>query len=319
MWQSTPTSKERVFNSDNIVYHFISRIANDNSEITGDMNLLGNFALNLDFWQHVFDTHDADRFEYLARALRISMVGLFYDRYGDTPEEVLNRVRIRDILCTAPRKNTVLADIVQHFTQLKDEVGVDLSHRASCACGYLNEESKIGQICPLCHTACGKTKLSDADKKFYDGVKNELDNHFAAHGANINEDFKRGPCGYLNSKKQFNDEPYRGHCGYLNPDLYKNLGMLREKGLIKPDTDPVKPPKWLTHLYTDQVENDGELPDKAKICGLLHYMIDYVASWSDCCDAHSSQQMKDMLPLLVRCKPSSRRKNNANLFYILWR
>ena len=62
-------------------------------------------------------------------------------------------------------------------------------------------------------------------------------------------------------------------------------------------------PKWLTeHLYVDSVENDGELSDKKKLHDLLGYMVDYTASWTECDDAHSAQQMKDILPLLVRCK-----------------
>lgn len=61
-------------------------------------------------------------------------------------------------------------------------------------------------------------------------------------------------------------------------------------------------PKWLTHLYVDSVENDGEFPDKKKLHDLLDYMVDYVGSWSGCDNAHYAQQMKDMLPLLVRCK-----------------
>lgn len=61
--------------------------------------------------------------------------------------------------------------------------------------------------------------------------------------------------------------------------------------------------KWLTqHLYVDGVENDGELPDKKKLHDLLDYMVDYVGSWTGCDDAHSAQQMKDILPLLIRCK-----------------
>lgn len=63
-----------------------------------------------------------------------------------------------------------------------------------------------------------------------------------------------------------------------------------------------EPPKWLTHLYIDSVENDGEFPDKKKLHDLLDHMVDYVGSWTGCNDAHSAQQMKDILPLLVRCK-----------------
>lgn len=72
---------------------------------------------------------------------------------------------------------------------------------------------------------------------------------------------------------------------------------------FSPEKDPCVPPKWLTqHLYVDGVENDGELPDKKKLHDLLDYMIDYVGSWTGCDDAHSAQQMKDILPLLIRCK-----------------
>ena len=70
-----------------------------------------------------------------------------------------------------------------------------------------------------------------------------------------------------------------------------------------PQKDPCAPPRWLTqHLYVDSVENDGERPDKKKLHDLLDYMVDYVASWTGCDNAHYAQQMKDMLPLLVRCK-----------------
>lgn len=69
-----------------------------------------------------------------------------------------------------------------------------------------------------------------------------------------------------------------------------------------PAKDMCMPPKWLTHLYVDSVENDGEFPDKKKLHDLLDYMVDYVGSWAGCGDAHSAQQMKDILPLLVRCK-----------------
>lgn len=70
-----------------------------------------------------------------------------------------------------------------------------------------------------------------------------------------------------------------------------------------PEKDPCAPPKWLTqHLYVDSVENDGEIPDKKKLHDLLDYMVDYVGSWTGCDNAHYAQQMKDMLPLLVRCK-----------------
>lgn len=61
-------------------------------------------------------------------------------------------------------------------------------------------------------------------------------------------------------------------------------------------------PKWLTELYVDNVKNDGEFPHKKKLYDLLDCMADYVASWTRCDDAHSAQQMKDILPLLVRCK-----------------
>lgn len=269
-----PTLNERVLSTD-IVSQFISRIANDDSVITGDMNFLENFALNADFWQHVFDIHDADRFENLIRALRISMVGLFYDKCGDTPDEVLNCDWFKDLFSAASRKDAVLADIIQHFTQLKNEVGVDLSHRASCGCGFLNEESQIGQICPVCRTACGRTELSDADKKFYDGVKKEVEQHFAAHGG----------CGYMSSKYD---------------EMLKNND--RQRKVCRPDKDPCKPPKWLIKLYSNPIDNDGELPEKVKLHRLLSYMIDYTASWTECCDARSAQQMKDILPLLMRCK-----------------
>jgi len=70
-----------------------------------------------------------------------------------------------------------------------------------------------------------------------------------------------------------------------------------------PAKDMCMPPKWLTqHLYVDSVENDGECCDKKKLHDLLDYMVDYVASWSGCDDAHTAQQMKDILPLLARCK-----------------
>ena len=72
---------------------------------------------------------------------------------------------------------------------------------------------------------------------------------------------------------------------------------------FSPEKDPCVPPKWLTqHLYVDGVENDGELPDKKKLHDLLDYMVDYVGSWTGCDDAYSAQQMKDILPLLIRCK-----------------
>lgn len=78
-----------------------------------------------------------------------------------------------------------------------------------------------------------------------------------------------------------------------------------------PEKDPCVPPKWLTqHLYVDSVENDGELPDKKKLHDLLDYMVDYVGSWTGCDDAYSAQQMKDMLPLLVRCKNILKKKNS---------
>ena len=78
-----------------------------------------------------------------------------------------------------------------------------------------------------------------------------------------------------------------------------------------PQKDPCVPPKWLTqHLYVDSVENDGELPDKKKLHDLLDYMVDYVGSWTGCDDAYSAQQMKDMLPLLVRCKNILKKKNS---------
>ena len=61
-------------------------------------------------------------------------------------------------------------------------------------------------------------------------------------------------------------------------------------------------PKWLTDLYVDNVKNDGEFPHKKKLYDLLDCITDYVASWTRCDDAYSAQQMKDIFPLLVRCK-----------------
>lgn len=102
------------------------------------------------------------------------------------------------------------------------------------------------------------------------------------------------------------EQVVHGHCGYLDPEF----SGLRQKtdpqdNLLRkcsPQKDPCVPPKWLTHFYVDGVENDGEIPAKKKLHDLLDYMVDYVGSWTGCDDAYSAQQMKDILPLLVRCK-----------------
>ena len=77
--------------------------------------------------------------------------------------------------------------------------------------------------------------------------------------------------------------------------------IITKRMLEHPSTATVIP-KWLTELYVDNVKNDGEFPHKKKLYDLLDCMTDYVASWTRCDDAHSAQQMKDILPLLVRCK-----------------
>ena len=111
----------------------------------------------------------------------------------------------------------------------------------------------------------------------------------------------------FSSKVKEEVEEERGHCGYLDPKWpgqtklsNSSHELLRKCG---PQKDPCAPPKWLIqHLYVNSVENDGEIPDKKKLHDLLDYMVDYVASWTECDNAHSAQQMKDILPLLVRCK-----------------
>ena len=85
---------------------------------------------------------------------------------------------------------------------------------------------------------------------------------------------------------------------YYGLDTIKNT--IRTKGILEHPSSVQ--PEWLTHLYVDNVENDGEFPDKKKLYNLLNYTIDYVGSWTRCDDVYSSQQMKDILPLLVRCK-----------------
>ena len=50
------------------------------------------------------------------------------------------------------------------------------------------------------------------------------------------------------------------------------------------------------------ITKTGEFPHKKKLYDLLDCIADYVASWTRCDDAHSAQQMKDIFPLLVRCK-----------------
>ena len=102
------------------------------------------------------------------------------------------------------------------------------------------------------------------------------------------------------------EQVVRGHCGYLDQEFSE----LRQKTdsqdnlprKCSPQKDPCVPPKWLTHFYVDGAENDGEIPAKKKLHDLLDCMVDYVGSWTGCDDAYSAQQMKDMLPLLVRCK-----------------
>lgn len=124
-------------------------------------------------------------------------------------------------------------------------------------------------------------------------LENDIRRHFG-YLTSFCEGFEHSHCGYLNHQpNQFNqiEAPATSHSS--------SRELLRKSS---PEKDPCVPPKWLTHLYADSVENDGEFPDKKKLHDLLDHMVDYVGSWAGCNDAHSAQQMKDILPLLVRCK-----------------
>lgn len=172
------------------------------------------WVLNDDFWNDLWLTefHEErtsnNKFDILIGALRHSMVGLFYDRFGGDEDAV----------------------------------------KASSA------------ISQLKHTA------------IWPQLENDIHRHF----------------GYITT-----------FCEIFE-NKFEHNHLLRK---CSPAKDKCMPPKWLTqHLYVDSVENDGEFPDKKKLHDLLDYMVDYVGSWAGCGDAHSAQQMKDILPLLVRCK-----------------
>jgi len=196
--------------------------------------------LNDDFWNDLWLTefHEErtsnNKFDILIGALRHSMVGLFYDRFGGDEDAVKASSAIAQL------KHTAI------WPQLENDIH--------------------------CHFGCITTFCEIFENKFE-----------------------------------------HNHCGYLNPDWPNQFNQIEAPATphssshellrkCSPAKDMCMPPKWLTHLYVDSVENDGEFPDKKKLHDLLDYMVDYVGSWAGCGDAHSAQQMKDILPLLVHCK-----------------
>lgn len=194
------------------------------------------WALNNGFWNVIWlkEFHEErisnDTSDILVGALRHSMVGLFYDRFGDDEDAVKASSAIAQL------KHTAI------WPQLENDI--------HCHFGYITS--------------------------FYEG-------------------FEHSHCGYLNHRpNQFNQI----EAPATPPSSSREL--LRK---CSPEKDMCMPPKWLTQqLYVGSVENDGERCDKKKLHDLLDYMVDYVASWSGCDDAYTAQQMKDILPLLARCK-----------------
>ena len=203
------------------------------------------WSLNSCFWYNTVFSEPLiyQKFDCLVGFTRLSMVGLYYDKFGKDSDDAWKNMRANvsglggDLLGI----DNLRADIYNHF-------------------------------------AC---KLSDVDdnQSIDDDLKKEkekVEQHFEAHGG----------CGYMSSK-------------YDEKMIKKND---EQRKVCRIDKDPCKPPKWLTNLYNNPIDNDGELPEKVKLHRLLSYMADYTASWTECCDAHSAQQMKDILPLLMRCK-----------------
>lgn len=200
------------------------------------------WALNNEFWINEFHDKQAsdDKYTMLIGALRNSMVGLFYDKFGDNKDAVLSSPVIEQAMSKhMPNEIHLVGDIQRHFECIE------------------------------------------------------------IIGTKTVEQQGRGHCGYLGSK-------WPGQTKLLN----SSRELLRKSSQEK---DPCAPPKWLTsHLYINSVENDGELPDIKKLYDLLDYMVDYVASWTDCDIACIAQQMKDMLPLLARCKFILKKKEKEN-------
>ena len=248
---------------ENVVHDYIQSIASNNTFCA--------WKYDEDLWNDIFKQPTLhDRFHNLTHALLVSTTGLYFDARGKTSDGTLEDSDIAAFK-DMPHYNELISIIVRHFSCI-DAINSD---RYSCDCGNLNSRLYVGAVCPKCNTVCHRIKAGEMTVVFDKAVEKEVEQHFTVHGG----------CGYMSSKYD---------------EMIKDND--RQRKVCRPDKDPCKPPKWLIRLYSNPIDNDGELPEKVKLHRLLSYMADYTASWTECCDAHSAQQMKDILPLLMRCK-----------------